>query len=86
VMSMSVEIGKYGRIVLPKELRDKYRVKEGSRLIIRDYRGQIILLPVTTYEKPTEALHNSVKVKLPIEEPKETARTHIRKKLIEESK
>ena len=86
VMSMSVEIGKYGRIVLPKKLRDKYRVKEGSRLIIRDYRGQIILLPVTTYEKPTEALHDSVKVKLPIEEPKETARTHIRKKLIEESK
>jgi len=84
VMSLSVEIGKYGRIVLPKELRDKYGVKQGSRLIIRDYRGQIILLPVTTYEKPTEALHGSVRVELPIEEPKEVARTHIRKKLIEE--
>jgi AbrB family looped-hinge helix DNA binding protein len=84
--SMSVEIGKYGRIVLPKELRDKYQVKEGSRLIIRDYRGQIILLPVTTYEKPTEALHDSVKAEPPIEEPKETARTHIKKKLTEELK
>ncbi len=81
---MSVEIRKYGRIVLPKELRDKYGVKEGSRLIIRDHRGQIILLPVTTYEKPTEALHGSVKVEPPIENPKEEARTHIRKKLIEE--
>ena len=81
---MSVEIGKYGRIVLPKELRDKYNVKEGSRLIIRDYGGQIILLPVATYEKPTQALHNSIKVDQPIKEPKETARTHIKKKLIEE--
>ena len=81
---MSIEIGKYGRIVLPKKLRDKYGVKEGSKLIIRDYKGQIILLPVTTYGKPTEALHGSVKVKLPIEEPKEVARTHIKRKLIEE--
>ena len=86
MIRVSVEIGKYGRIVLPKELRDKYRVEEGSRLIIRDCRGQIILLPVTTYAKPTEALHNSINTKLPIEEPKETARTHIRKKLIEELK
>jgi AbrB family looped-hinge helix DNA binding protein len=84
--SMSVEIGRYGRIVLPKKLRDKYQVKEGSRLIIRDYRGQIILLPVTTYGKPTETLHNSVKAESPIEKPKETARTHIKKKLVEELK
>jgi len=83
-MGLSVEIGKYGRIVFPKELRYKYGVKEGSRFIIRDYRGQIILLPVATYEKPTEALYGSVKAEHPIEEPKELARTHIRKKLIEE--
>jgi len=83
-LALSIEIGKYGRIVLPKKLRDKYGVKEGSKLIIRDYKGQIILLPVTTYGKPTEALHGSVKVKLPIEEPKEVARTHIKRKLIEE--
>jgi len=79
-----LEIRKYGRIVLPKELRDKYEVKEGSRPIIRDYRGQIVLLLVTKYEKTTEALHGSVKVELPIEEPKEVARTQVRKKLIEE--
>ena len=86
VMNLSVEIGKYGRIVLPKELRDKYGVREGSRLIIRDYKGQIVLIPVTTYEKPTEALHGSVKVEPPIEEPKDVARAHIRKRLVEELK
>ena len=53
-------------------------------MIIQDYKGQIILVPVTTYEKPTEALYDSVKAEFPIEEPKELARTHIRKKLIEE--
>ena len=86
MLRVSIEIGKYGRMVLPKELRDKYGVKEGSRLIIRDYRGQIVLLPVETYEKPTEALQGSIKVKHPIEEPKEVARARIRKKLVEELK
>ena len=43
---MSVEVGKYGRIILPKRLRQKYGVKEGFRLIITDFMGQILLLPV----------------------------------------
>ena len=86
VRKLSVEIGKYGRIVLPKELRDKYGVKEGSKLIVRDYGGQIVLLPVMTYERPTEALHGSVKVEHPIEEPKEVAREHVRGRLVEELK
>ncbi|KPV62692.1 MAG: SpoVT / AbrB like domain protein [Candidatus Bathyarchaeota archaeon BA1] len=81
---VSVEIGKYGRVVLPKELRDKYGVREGSRLIVRDCRGQIVLLPVRTYERPTEALHGSVRVEPPIEEPKDVARAHVRRRLVEE--
>ena len=81
---MSVVIGKEGRLVLPKELREKYGVREGSRLVIREHAGQIILIPVTTYEKPTEALHGSLKIEGTIEEPKKAAREHIRKKLIEE--
>jgi len=84
VINLSVEIGKYGRIVLPKELRDKHNIKEGSRLIIRDYKGQIILIPVANYAKPTEALYASVRIERSIEEPKELARTNIKKKLIEE--
>jgi AbrB family looped-hinge helix DNA binding protein len=78
---LSVEVGKYGRIVLPKHLREKYGVKEGFRLIVRDFKGQIILVPVKTYEKPTEALYGSVKLEKPIEEPKRVAREYIQKKL-----
>jgi len=84
VITLSVQIGKYGRVVLPKELREKYGAKEGSRLIIREFKGCIVLIPVTTYERPTEALHGSVKVQAPIETPKEVARAHARKRLVEE--
>ena len=81
---MSVEVGKYGRIVLPKEIREKYGVGERSRLIIREREGEIVLIPVRRYEKPTEALYGSVKLERPIEEPKQVAREHVRRKLVEE--
>ena len=84
MIDVAVIIGKAGRFVLPKELREKFRVKEGSRLIIRDYGGRIILIPVMTYDEPTEALHGSVQLTRPIEKPKVVARAHIRKKLLED--
>ena len=84
VTGVSVVIGKEGRIVLPKGLREKYRVGKGSRLIIRDFGGRIVLIPVGVYESPTEALHGSVRLKQPVEEPKEVARRHVRKRLVED--
>jgi hypothetical protein len=36
------------------------------------------------YEKRTEVLYGSVRLKKPIEEPKTVAREHIRRKLVEE--
>jgi AbrB family looped-hinge helix DNA binding protein len=83
VIKVSVVVGREGRLVLPKELREKYRVREGSRLIVRDYGGRIVLIPVVIYESPTEALHGSVQLKSSVEEPKEVARRHVRKKLLE---
>lgn len=82
--SLSVEVGKYGRIVLPKEVRDKYYVSEGSRLIIREREGEIVLVPVRKYDKPTEALYGSVRLEKPVEEPKKVARKYIRRKLVDE--
>ena len=70
--------------MLPKRLRQKYGIDEGIRLIITESREGICLVPVETYEKPTEALYGSVKTEKPIDEPKRMAREHIRKKLAEE--
>jgi len=81
---MSVEVGKYGRIVLPKQIRQKYGMHEGIRLIITEAMEGICLVPVETYEKPTEALYGSVKTDKHIDEPKRIAREHVRKKLAEE--
>lgn len=81
---MSVEVGRYGRVVLPKKIRQKYGLNEGIRLIITEYMGRVCLVPVKTHDKPTEALYGSVKLEKPIEEPKRLAREYIRKKLAED--
>ena len=70
--------------MLPKQLRQKYGMHEGIRLIITEYMGRICLVPVKTHEKPTEALYGSVKPEKPIEDPKHLAREYIRKKLTED--
>ena len=85
-MYLSVVVGRYGRVILPKNLRERHGVEEGSRLIVREVKGQIVLIPVKIYEKPTEVLFSSVKVEKPIEEPKLMARTYIRRKLVEDIK
>ena len=85
-MMMSMSVGREGRIVLPKAVREKHRVEEGSRLILREYGDQIVLIPISTHPKPTEALHASVKTGRPVDQPKEKAREHIRRKLMEELK
>lgn len=83
---MSVDVGKEGRLVIPKKIREKYGAEEGSKLIIRALKGQIILIPTTRYEEPTKALHGSISVEKPIEEPKEVAKQHIREKISEDLK
>jgi AbrB family looped-hinge helix DNA binding protein len=80
----SVEVGKYGRIVLPKKVRQKHGMEEGTRLIITEYMGRVCLVPVKVYKNPTEELYGAVRINKPIDEPKELARKHIRKKLTED--
>jgi AbrB family looped-hinge helix DNA binding protein len=82
-MSNTVEVGRSGRIVLPKEIREKYEINENSRLIIRQRQGEIILIPVKRYENPTEALSGSIKLDEPIDEPWEIIKRHLKKSEIE---
>jgi AbrB family looped-hinge helix DNA binding protein len=80
-MRVSVEVGKYGRVILPKRVRDKYGVDEGCKLLITELEGRIVLVPVRVYDHPTEALYGSVKPSEPIEDPKSFGREYMRKKL-----
>jgi AbrB family looped-hinge helix DNA binding protein len=78
---LSVEVGRYGRIVLPKRLRDRYGVEEGTKLIIETLEDRIVLLPVRDYDRPTEALYGSIRPDQPVDKPKKLARDHTRQEL-----
>jgi AbrB family looped-hinge helix DNA binding protein len=81
---MSIDVGKYGRIALPKQIRKKYCLNEGCRLIVTESMGRICLTPVKVYEKPTKSLFGSLKINEPIDEPKTLAREFMRKKLLDD--
>jgi len=83
-MTDTLEVGRYGRIILPKDIRQRHGIREKTRLIIRERGDQIILIPVATYEKPTEALYGSVDLTPPADDPKETARRHLHRKALGE--
>ncbi|MBD3173162.1 AbrB/MazE/SpoVT family DNA-binding domain-containing protein [Candidatus Bathyarchaeota archaeon] len=83
-MSDTVEVGKYGRITLPKDLRQRHGIQEKSRIIIRERENQIILIPVTAYDNPTDALYGSVKLAPPVDDPKAEARRYLRGKALED--
>ena len=44
---MKTHVNAKGQIVIPAELRQKYRIKNGTRIIITDNGKEIILKPVT---------------------------------------
>ena len=45
VMEMVIQIDKQGRLVLPKEIREKYHFDQGSDLILIPQDEGILLLP-----------------------------------------
>ncbi len=82
--ALSVEVGRYGRLVLPKKLRDQYGIREGTRLIVTGLEDRITLLPVKSYDSPTQALYGSVRPDEPVDEPKQVAREHMRGRLTDQ--
>jgi AbrB family looped-hinge helix DNA binding protein len=80
---MHVEVGKEGRIVLPKEIREKRDIEEKTRIIVRERQGEIVLIPVKRYAKPTQSLLGSVKLTEPVDDPKGLAREHAARKALE---
>jgi len=76
---MDVYMRKDGRITLPMELREKYKLHEHSILDIIPKEDRIVLIPINRYANPTGALYGSVRMKA--DKPKDIARKHIRRKL-----
>lgn len=51
----TAKVSTKGWIVIPKDLRDKYRLKKGSQVQVVDYGEGLILIPLP--DDPVEALH-----------------------------
>lgn len=73
---MDIVLDKSGRMVLPKETREKYDLGPDSRLIIRENKDSITLIPVRKHKDPIQALYGSIQLDTPIDTPKELARKH----------
>ena len=48
-----------GRVVIPKPLREKYGIEEGTRVQVVDYGDVLALVPLPS--DPVEALHGMLK-------------------------
>jgi AbrB family looped-hinge helix DNA binding protein len=82
VNHMYIEVGKEGRIVLPKEVRERNKIEEKTRILVRERSGEIILIPINRYSEPTIALAGSLPLTEPIDEPKELAHRHATEKTL----
>jgi AbrB family looped-hinge helix DNA binding protein len=71
------EIQRGGRVTIPKNLRDKYGLVEGTKVRIKDDEDRLVI------EIPTKltSLFGLTPTQSPSDNPKQDAREHIRKSL-----
>ena len=53
-------IGPRGQLVIPKEARDKLKMKEGERFLVIEHCGKLILAPEKTMKEMVEHLTKQV--------------------------
>lgn len=58
-MKSYVQLSTKGQVVIPAELRERYGLQVGSRFVIEDADGCILLRPIT--DKYIESLRGSLK-------------------------
>jgi AbrB family looped-hinge helix DNA binding protein len=56
-MSSTAIVSAKGWVVIPKELRERYGIKKGTRIRFVDYGGSISLVPEVAEEDPIETLY-----------------------------
>ena len=55
-ISKTVRLGKKGQLVIPKEMRDALRVKEGEEILAFLEEGRVILIRAREYARKTRGL------------------------------
>ena len=46
-MAFEVKVTRQGQTTIPKELRDRYRIKEGEKVLYIDVGGYMVVLPMS---------------------------------------
>ena len=46
-MAYEVKVTRQGQTTIPKELRDRYRIKEGDKVLYIDVGGYMVVLPMS---------------------------------------
>jgi AbrB family looped-hinge helix DNA binding protein len=71
------EVQRGGRVTIPKTIRDKYGLVEGTKVRIKDKENQIIIEVPTKLTK----LYGLIPKSSPTDNPKQVAREQMRKSL-----
>jgi len=61
-----VTISSKGQIIIPSELRKKFKIKQGDRFELQEHEGKIVLVPLQ--DKPFIKLHGALKGKTSLTE------------------
>lgn len=61
-----VTISSKGQIIIPSELRKKFKIKQGDRFELQEHEGKIVLVPLR--DKPFIKLHGALKGKTSLTE------------------
>lgn len=77
---MKTKVSRGWRIVIPKDVRKRFGLKEGDEIKMEIKDRKIVLKPASIVENPVERLYGMLKVK-PEASPKKVAREWMRKKI-----
>lgn len=50
-MAEVICVGEKGQIVIPKKIRDDFKIEKGIKLLITEEKGKIVLKPITLQDK-----------------------------------
>jgi len=71
-------VGKKGQVTIPKEIREKFGLKDGKRVIFEIRRDEIVMRPEKSGEDYINELTSVIKKKFEAPEPAELKRLYYR--------